>query len=242
MSPEEAAARAKRRLLQFDAVIPVENIFDGFKYLSYVMNLPLPETIENVRSAKSVCGPFMSNFPAEYAAACGKSESGTGLEKSIDCTGKHHACYAAKHKLMKEQQPALYALAASGHSPQVSNYVRQRNSMDDELHELSKVPWQKQWSLLLRQEGRPTCEIECSAAHIKNLCTANYESTKEKLAETHAAFDLKGGCDLRWDSDDVFSEAGPVKMDCKPKYTEGYTRCFSPSTYAEGTPGFLSWG
>jgi hypothetical protein len=240
--PQEAWALATRRLVQFDAVIPVENLFDGIKYLSYVMNLPLPSVITNVRSAKSVCGKFMSTFDEEYAAAWEKSDNGTNVGDYIDCEGRQYACYTAMNKLLKKLHPDLYVSTAGNHSPRVSDYVRRRNSLDYDLHEWSKTLWKKQWGALLEQEGQPTCEINCPPEQAEELCRSNYESTKKEIASTYLELNPDLKYDLAWDSDDVFAEAGPVMLKCKPVITGGYgVRCFPRQPHSQGSPGFERW-
>jgi hypothetical protein len=195
-NPDKALALAKGRLRQFDAVIPVSKIFDGLKYLSYIMRLPLPKKIESVRALRSVCRQYVSNFTDEFEAAFYQ-----GLP--FNCNGRRWACYTAENDLMRKQHPDKYENVVSGHSPRVSDHVRAMNSLDDELHRFSTELWEMRWTHLTKLEGEPKCEVTCRDAKTKALCT-------KRVSE----FEKRYG--ISFDSDEFRSLGMMLVMQCEP--------------------------
>ena len=194
--PDLAMALAKRRLRHFDLVVPVERLFDGMKHLSHVMNRPLPKQITNMRTMRSVCGKFMSNFTTDYRDALQRNES-------FDCTGKARACYAEKNAVLKKSDPVKCKDAASGHSLRVSQAVRKQNSLDEELHSYSSELWEAQWTRLRELEGEPLCNVACPAELLEKLC---HHGATVKMNEIGDSFD----------SDAFRASGGPLSMRCFP--------------------------
>lgn len=206
-NPEASLSLAKNRLRQFDVVVPVEHLFEGMKFLTYVMNLPIPKEIESVRTIRSVCEKYVSNFTAEFEAA-----AWTAFEKrgdidviDIDCTGKAWSCYFARNaitKKMHEQGNLIGSIeAASGHSEHVTKRIQEQNSLDHEVHRFSKELWNEQLAQLKNLEGEPACEIECGAAEVMSTCI-----------ETVADLEKEHG--ILFDSDEFRSIAGAQRFRC----------------------------
>ena len=139
----------------------------------------------------------MSTLKSDYEAALLRNEP-------FDCTGKAWACYAAKNAALKKEFPTTYENTASGHSPRVSQYVRERNSLDDELHAFSSELWEKRWNRLRELEGEPQCEIVCPEEKLKQLCSQAADEIITRLG-------------VSFDSDEFKAEAGALIMECSPK-------------------------
>ncbi len=82
----------------FNKVVPINNLFDGLKYLSYVMRLPLPTHMESVRTIRSICLAHVSSFTRDFEAAFSRRDD-------FDCTDRRWACYAARNAVLRKQHP-----------------------------------------------------------------------------------------------------------------------------------------
>ena len=182
-APDFSMEIAKRRLEHFDMVVPVERLTDAHKYLSYIARRPLPGQIENVRTLTTACSPFITSYNLFVDEVDIAVEE--GAQKQVDCNGKAWACYTAKSLAQRKRNASHEVLAARGHSLEVTRYIREMNSLDQELHEFSVQLWDDQWSALLETEGEPECEIVCDGGKFEAACK---ESVKQIETQFNISF------------------------------------------------------
>ena len=186
-NPDHALEQAKRRLDQYAAVIPVEHLFDGYKLMNYLMNMPLPGSIANVRTMHTTCGLYN-----EFT----KDMEEVGVD-AVDCTNRNYACYFAKNKIRLKSGE----LVESGHSPEVVRYIRDKNALDHELHLHAIKLWEEKWVVVSKTLGPPRCTITCDSSLTQQSCDTERLKTETNLQTTYL-------------TDDFRSSVKPLLLEC----------------------------